>query len=277
MNDTPRTGRKPRLAAAVAAALGLAAALPASADESSGDWEFRVLGYGFVPDISGTVGFPAGGAADIEISAEDLVENTHVAAMAAFEAQKGRFGGFVDVIFMDVGDSIRDAPAIGAGSLPLPPGITADATLDVEATVFTAGLGIRPIASEAATLDLFAGARKLDVETTLDWSFSAPFGPFVGPAQAGTARVSGDAWDAIAGAKGQASFGADRAWFVPFYADAGTGDSDLTWQLAAGIGYRFGSFAVIGSWRYLRYEFDANGRLEDLELDGPAIGVGYRW
>ena len=27
---------------------------------------------------------------------------------------------------------------------------------------------------------------------------------------------------------------------VPYYADLGAGDSDLTWQLFGGIGYRFG-------------------------------------
>jgi hypothetical protein len=274
-----KTTRNPNAAvtAAVFASLGLAAAVPAHADASSDDWQFRVIGYGFVPDIQGTALFPAGNAAEIDISAEDLIENTHFAAMAAFEARKGRFGGFVDLIYMDVGDSIQNAPAIGAGSLPLPPGVTADAKLDVEATVFTAGFAYRPLATDAATLDVFAGTRQLDATTTLDWSFSAPFGPFVGPAQAGRASVTGDAWDGIAGAKGELGFGATRAWFLPFYADVGAGDSDVTWQAAAGLGHRFGRFEAIATWRYLRWEFDASSRLEDLDLNGPAIGVSYRW
>jgi len=265
------------LTATVLASLGLAAAAPAGADETSGDWHFRVLGYAYVPDIQGTARFPAGDGADIDIAAQDLIDNTHAAAMAALEAQKGRFGGFVDLIYMNVGDSINDSPTIGAGSLPLPPGITADAKLDIEATVFTVGASYRPVASEAATLDVFAGARQLDAKTTLHWAFSAPFGPIVGPAQAGKASVSDDAWDGIAGAKGQLNFGDERRWFLPFYADVGTGDSDLTWQAATGVGYRFGQFEVIGTWRYLRYEFDAGSRLSDLDLNGPAIGVSYRW
>lgn len=277
MNATTLAACSPALPAALLAGLGLASAPPAIAAETANDWEFRILGYGFFPDIQANARFPAGGAAEIDISAEDLLENAHFAAMAAVEAQRGRFGAFVDLIYMDVGDSIRNVPAIGAGSLPLPPGITADAALHVEATVFTAGFGVRPLAGERVTLDAFAGMRKLDAETTLDWSFSAPFGPFVGPAQTGTARVTGDAWDAIAGVKGQASFGEDLSWFVPFYADIGAGDSDVTWQAVAGLGYRFGSFEVIGTWRYLRYEFGAERRLQDLELNGPAIGVSYRW
>jgi hypothetical protein len=197
--------------------------------------------------------------------------------MGALEAQKGRFGGFVDLIYMNVGDSIHDSPTIGAGSAPLPPGITADAKLDVEATVLSVGASYRVVAGEGATLDMFAGARLLDAKTTLHWAFSAPFGPFTGPAQAGKAGVSGDGWDGIAGAKGRFSFGNGRNWFVPFYADVGAGDSDLTWQAGAGLGYRFDQLELIGTWRYLRYEFDAGSRLESLDLEGPAIGVSYRW
>jgi hypothetical protein len=278
MNTTPRPHASQSLAAAVLASLGLvAAAGPVRTQEATVDWRFRVIGYAFVPDITGTARFPAGDAANIDISARDLIDNTHAAAMAAFEAQKGRYGGFIDVIYMNVGDSIDDSPTIGAGSLPLPPGITADAKLDVEATVFTVGASFRPVSNEAATLDVFAGARQLDAKTTLRWAFSAPFGPFVGPAQAGKASVSGDALDGIAGVKGQFNFGAGRNWFVPFYADVGAGDSDLTWQAATGLGYRFGRFEVLGTWRTLRYEFASDRRLEKLDLDGPAIGLSYRW
>jgi hypothetical protein len=28
-------------------------------------------------------------------------------------------------------------------------------------------------------------------------------------------------------------------WYIPYYADIGTGGSDLTWQLFGAIGYRF--------------------------------------
>jgi hypothetical protein len=277
MNQATRNLKRKALAAAVLASLGLASFAPAQADETGDDWQFRVIGYGFVPDITGNARFPAGGTADIDISAQDLVDKTHFAAMAAFEAQKGRLGGFVDLIYMDVGDSIQDSPTIGAGSVPLPPGITADAGLEVEATVFTVGASYRPFATDVVTLDVIAGARQLDAKTTLTWAFSAPFGPFVGPAQAGEASVHGDAWDAITGVKGQLAFGAGRNWFVPFYADVGTGDSDVTWQAVTGLGYRFGQLEVIGTWRTLRYEFGADRRLENLDLNGPAIGASYRW
>jgi len=33
------------------------------------------------------------------------------------------------------------------------------------------------------------------------------------------------------------AFGESRKWFVPYYLDVGTGESDLTWQAMGGIGY----------------------------------------
>lgn len=265
------------LATAIAATLGLAAAAPALADDTGNEWQFRVIGYAYVPDIGGAAGFPSGGSANVDITANELVDNANLAGMGAFEFQKGRFGGFVDLIYLDIGDSVDDATSLGQGSVPLPPGITADAALDIEATLVTFGAGYRLRASESTTVDLFAGVRYLDGKATLDWAFSAPFGPFVGPAQAGSSTISDDAIDGIAGVKGRFTFGADREWFVPFYADAGAGDSDLTYQVSTGLGRRFGKAEVIASYRYLRYEFSGDRLIEDLDFSGPAIGLAYRF
>jgi hypothetical protein len=39
------------------------------------------------------------------------------------------------------------------------------------------------------------------------------------------------------GVKGRYTFGDDGKWFVPFYLDVGTGQSQLTWQISSGLGY----------------------------------------
>jgi hypothetical protein len=64
---------------------------------------------------------------------------------------------------------------------------------------------------------------------------------------------------------------------VPLYGDIGTGESDLTWPAAGGIGYKFSWGEVLGMWRYLDYKFKSNKQLEDLTLNGPMIGVTFRW
>jgi len=47
--------------------------------------------------------------------------------------------------------------------------------------------------------------------------------------------VSDTIWDGIVGFKGRVALGSDKKWYIPYYADVGTGQSDLTWQVLAGV------------------------------------------
>jgi hypothetical protein len=84
-------------------------------------------------------------------------------------------------------------------------------------------------------------------------------------------------WDAIVGLKGRAMLGSERKWFVPYYVDVGGGDSKLTWQVNAGIGYQFDWGAVLATWRYLDYDFKSSSKVQDLSFNGPTIGVAFRF
>ena len=57
----------------------------------------------------------------------------------------------------------------------------------------------------------------------------------------------------------------------------GTGESDLTWQGIAGIGYAFNWGEIIAAWKYLDYNFKSGQKIEGLNLSGPALGVAFRW
>jgi hypothetical protein len=259
----------------ITAALALPG-LAAGADNTDG-WQFRASLYGYFPDIGGTTQASTPAGDEFDIKSDDLIRNTKFAAMGSFEAQKGRWGAFTDLIYMNVGDSISDSPALGVGSLPLPPGITADASLDVEAWVWTLALDYRAMSTPRFTLDTFAGARLLDITTDLGIGFSAEFGPFVGPNRELSAHASGDNWDAIAGLKGRYTFGDRNQWYVPFYADIGTGESKLTTQLATGLGYSFSWGDLFANWRYVDYEMKSGAMLDELDFSGPALGVAVRF
>jgi len=248
----------------------------AQAADASDDWQFRAAIYGFFPNIGGETNFPAGAGTEIDISAEDLIDNTKFAGMASFEAQKRHWGLFLDAIYMNVGDSVSDSQSLGQGQIPLPPGVTAKASLDIEAWALTAAANYRAIETPRSTFDMFAGARLLEAKADLDWEFNVDLSPFGGPPRAGSADASGHNVDAIAGVKGRFNFGADGRWFVPYYLDAGTGDSDLTWQAATGIGYAMRHGEVFATWRHLDYDL-SDGMVQSLDFDGPAIGASYRW
>ena len=64
---------------------------------------------------------------------------------------------------------------------------------------------------------------------------------------------------------------------MPYYLDVGTGQSQLTWQAAAGVGYRFGWGDVSAMWRYMDYNMKSGKPIESLNLNGPLIAATFRW
>ena len=128
------------------------------------------------------------------------------------------------------------------------------------------------------TLDALAGARMLDVRTRVDYALTGNVGPIALPDRSGAREVRDQNWDAIVGVKGRAGgLGADGKWYVPYYVDIGTGESKLTYQAMAGIGYQFGWGDVVASWRYLAYDMKSGKPLEQLDFNGPQIAAVFRW
>jgi hypothetical protein len=124
---------------------------------------------------------------------------------------------------------------------------------------------------------VLAGARLFDVRPKLSWSLYGDLGPIPVSGRSGGSEATVSNWDGIVGLKGGFRFGANREWFVPVYADVGTGQSDLTWQIAGGVGYWFKWGDVIAMWRYLDYNFKSGEAINDLSMNGPMLGVTFRW
>jgi hypothetical protein len=267
------------MAAGAAALIGVGSLLPSTAVAQArpDGWEFRAIIYGYFPDIGGSTTFPAGTRSSIHVDADTILENLKFVFMGTFEAQRGRWGAFTDIIYMDVGGSKSDTRDLTIDGVQLPAGVTAGAQLDIKGWVWTLAGSYRVTSTPEATFDVFAGARLLDVEEKFGWEFSANVGPIVGPGRQGSSEADLQNWDGIIGVKGRLNFGARREWFVPYYLDVGTGESDLTWQAVGGIGYAFGWGEIIGAWRYLDYEFKSGKKVESLNFNGPMIGVAFRW
>jgi hypothetical protein len=237
------------------------------------DWDVRAAVYGFFPSVGGTTRFAAPGGGEIDIDADDLVRNAEIAFMGSVEAQKGRWGLFSDVIYIDVGDEMAGSTALAQGALPLPPGVTADASLDVEASVWMIAANLRVLDGEQSTFDAFAGVRTLDAEGTLDATLMSPLGPIA----SASSTAEDDNVDGVIGVKGKVSFGKRHQWFVPFYADIGAGDSDRTSQAATGVGYTTRWGELFATYRYLDYDMKSDRKIASLDFSGPAIGVSYRF
>jgi hypothetical protein len=258
-------------------ALGLAGLTPSCviAQEISDDWQFAATLYGWFPDIGGDTRFPAGGGSSIDVDIGTILDHLKMTAQGSFEVQKGHWGAFTDVVYLDVGESKSRTRGLTIGGQPLPGSIEAAADFDLKSTIWTLGGSYRSLASPAATLDWLAGARLASIDQDLSWEFTGDFGPIAPPPRTGSRGASVDEWDAIVGIKGRLGFGADHNWVMPFYFDVGAGDSDLTWQAMLGFGYAFGWGDLGVAWRYL--EYDLSGPITDLNFNGPGVGATFRW
>ena len=133
------------------------------------------------------------------------------------------------------------------------------------------------VSDPAWKVDLLAGARYFGVKPTLNWSIYGDLGTIPTAGRAGSKEIDETVWDGIVGVKGAYAFGADRRWSVPFYFDIGTGQSDLTWQAAAGIAYSYSWGDLIAMWRYVDYNFKSDKNLQDMNFNGPMFGATFRW
>ncbi len=125
-----------------------------------------------------------------------------------------------------------------------------------------AGGRLQPRRHGKSRLDILGGARYLYLKADLG----------LDPLDLRTSDP-GSNWDAIIGARGDVDLA--EKWHLFGYLDIGTGESDLTWQAMAGIGYKFKWIHLNAAYRYLEWDFDDNAALDDLNISGPGLGIKF--
>ena len=263
----------------LAAALIVCAAIvqPVSA-QAQDDWEWRGTIYAWLPSIEGTTIFPTDeDSPDLETDTSNILDSLDFTFMGTLKARKGSWGFFSDLMYLDVGDREEGSRDFTVGPNELPIGITANVNLDIKSAVWSMAGTYNLVASKQHESDLLIGARMLDMEQTLKWTFNGDIGDIPLPERTGHSKVSVTDWDAIIGVTGHAFIGDKGRWVVPYYLDVGTGDSDLTWQAMAGLGYQFDWGAMIFTYRYLDYDSGSGSPVTDLTIAGPMLGASFQW
>lgn len=247
-----------------------------AADESD-TWQYDLSIYGWFPDISGTTAFPLAPGEDFTVSIGDILDNLQFTFQGSFNARKGQWGMFADTIYLDLGKSGQQTREGTIGDSPIPVDVTARVGFDMKSWITTAAGYYRIVDEPNKSFDFMFGLRYADASQKLNWNLSGNIGdlPIEGPV--GNAKVSASYWDAVIGLRGSLGFGPNGNWFLPYYADIGTGDSDLTWQAAGGIGYRFNWGEIAGVWRYMDYDLPSGKPIGDMDFSGPAVGAVFRW
>ena len=68
---------------------------------------------------------------------------------------------------------------------------------------------------------------------------------------------------------------ASTGLFVPYYFDIGAGGSNLTWQIASGLGYQTGWAGVSLTYRYLSFQQSSSAVVQHLWIRGPMIMANF--
>ncbi len=255
------------------------ATLPSSASAATDDaLEFGASIYGWFPNINGKTAVADDiGSDGFEIAIDDILKNLEFTFMGTLDARNGRWGVVTDVIYMSLGNSGHTSAEGTIGDTEIPVGVRAEVDFDLKSWIWNTAGYYRAIETENRTFDVLAGFRLLDVEQKIDWELTGNVGDIPLPGRAGSSKPNLSNWDFIIGLRGRFAFGQNGAWFVPYYLDMGTGDSDFTWQAAGGLGYEFGWGELTAVWRYLSYDLDSGSAIDDMSFSGPAAGATFRW
>jgi hypothetical protein len=261
----------------------------AQAPANPSGWTFNVTPYVWFATINTNMNFalpPALGgtvSADSSVGFGELVPHLHFAAMVAADAQFDRFSILTDVLYLSLGGAASEFRSVNFPnhpSVPISGAVQAGASLNLSATVWTLAGGYTVARGAWGNFDTIVGFRFLGGNFRSNYSLglmlTGPRGN--GATFGGIGSVSGstDIWNGIAGFRGRLLVH-DTALFIPYYFDIGAGGSNLTWQIASGLGYRLGWGDVSITYRYLAFEQGSNVVVQRLAIRGPMIAVNIRF
>ena len=265
---------------ALATLFSLCATAPALAQTtttSTDTWQFQVTPYLWLPNIDGTLKFSvppgAGGSPSVGVGPNDYLQNLNFALMVAGEARRGDWAIISDLIYLDFsGEKGAVKTVSGPGGIVQIP-VNANTQTGLKGLVWELAASYTVARSSTAAFEVLGGFRYLGVEASVNWQLTGPLSLLP---QSGSFSQKEDLWDAIVGVRGKAKLGGGN-WFVPYYLDAGTGSSELTWQGVAGIGYTFRWGDVLFAYRHLYYDQKGDKLIQNMRFSGPALGVTFRF
>ncbi|WP_133192630.1 hypothetical protein [Labrenzia sp. 011] len=229
---------------------------PDLAPEPFHGWQFEAGLYGWLPDIDMTTS--AGD--NIELPLWQILQNLNFTAMGQVSAEKGRFGGFSDFVYMNLQGTETSTAKIVGRSVETGVGVA------IQAFINTSGITYAAIDTPRTRIRALGGFRYTWIQSQLSFNIGR---------LGGEVNADGHVLDGIVGFKGETSL-TDR-FYVSYYGDIGTGQSDLTWQAFGGLNYRFDRFDAVLGYRYLDYDFGSNSKLSDMTVNGPLVGLKMRF
>jgi hypothetical protein len=221
-------------------------------------WQFSIAPYMWVTGQEGEVAtLPPAPPIDVDISFGDILENLDMTLMGVFEARKDRFGMFGELFYV----------SISAGASTPAPLFTA---VDYEQDLWGISLGGSFALTQNADhqLDAVAGVRFWDLDNTIELKSELL------PTQEISEQESWN--DFFVGLKGRRNLN-DRWFLNGWVIVAVAGDSDSSFDLFGGVGYRFNDeLSLDVGYRHHEIEYEDQEFLYDVEMSGPIVGLVFK-
>ena len=232
--------------------------VPVIVDDFEAD--FRIDGWIVQIDV-GLESLATGLSSSVFIGFDDIISNLDWIVPLGADLRYKRVGFLPDLVALKMS---------GGGTSPGP--FFDKASYDLKLGILGLPAYLRLIDQPKTKFDLIGGARYLWIDFDIGLE-GGSVGDAFGAASAGTeAKI----WDGIVGMRVQHEF-TDKL-FCSVYGDVGTGDSDLTYQILADVGYRFNDrFSLSAGYRYLHYDLgDADSNVE-LTGSGPQVTLNWKF
>lgn len=261
-------------AALLAALLWSAGTASAHADDRvrPANWKFAVDAHLWIPAIGGRTG----NGDDIDIDFDTILRNLDFGLMGGVGARKNRFSVFTDFMYMDAegkNDKQFTVPVGPPNKLSIP--VKVDGKVNIKSWVVTAAAGYNLIDAPRGSLDAIAGVRYLwaDLNVNLDVSLGMNQAKL---SRSGQISGSNGNLDGIVGIRGQINLDQQKRWYLGYYGDLGTGESDFTWAAQGTVGYHFKNWDVYAGYRYMAWNLD-QAAIDQLNIGGFVAGARYRF
>ncbi len=174
--------------------------------------------------------------------------------MGHVEMQGDSFGGFVDVVFVGVGDNESRT--------------NFDINTDNDTTAMDIALVWSPGAERMTGFELYGGLRYVDNDFHV---VADPVPPALPTLEGGSDKSY---TDALFGVRYSAPL--SEHWRATLIGDLSGGDTEGTFSIGAYVGYRTGRHHFIGGYKHLEMDLESGGGTElTVTMTGPVIAYGF--
>jgi hypothetical protein len=250
-------------------------------------WTFDLMPYLWMPSVNANINYtlpPALGgtvSANPSIGFGDLVSHLNIGFAGAADARYDRFSVLTDIMWLNVGGvagQLRSVNFPNHPRIPISGSVNTTESLKLNSEIWTLAGGYTVAQGAWGNFDAIAGVRLLALSTRTNYSLGITI---VGPrgngatfGGVGSVSATADIWNGVAGFRGRIRLG-DTLFFIPYYFDIGAGGSNLTWQIASGVGYQTPWADVSLTYRYLSFEQSNNSAEGRLWMQGPMLAVNF--